>query len=260
MDHSILFLSKESIENALTTTNSKRFDKIKNNFERECENCDYNTSNYENMYKHKRVKHSDIKHKCTECDYSHAYPTKVKSHHRQVHLGIPRTRLDLCKKKVCKFFGTKNCIELKHFVFSCEQCEFSSKRGYGLKVHIQRIHEGEIPKRKYSSENESFSCDQCEFITKYRCDLKKHMSKKHIEEAVEGNYTDVKKCIIEDCQYKTLFKFELKNHIDTKHEGVVRFRCDFMNCSFGTNQGKRLKEHKGTPHEKKNVFFRALPE
>ena len=61
MDYSILFLSKESIENALTTTNRKRFNKIKNNFKRECENCDYNTSNYENLYKHKRVKHSDIK-------------------------------------------------------------------------------------------------------------------------------------------------------------------------------------------------------
>ena len=61
MDYSILFLSKESIENALTTTNSNRFDKIKNNFKKECGNCDYNTSNYEYMYRHRRVKHSDKK-------------------------------------------------------------------------------------------------------------------------------------------------------------------------------------------------------
>ena len=36
------------------------------------------------MYSHMRVKHTDLRIKCTECNFSH--PTKVNTHFKQVHL------------------------------------------------------------------------------------------------------------------------------------------------------------------------------
>ena len=32
-------------------------------------------------------------------------------------------------------------------------------------------------------------------------------------------------------------------HTSSQHEGIVRFRCEFMNCTFGTSEKKRFKEH-----------------
>ena len=81
MDYSNLFLNKESIENVLkisqkpTKSIGKGFASlVKSGGEKdaiqECNKCDYKTAIYRNMYQHNRVKHSDIKHKCTECDYT----------------------------------------------------------------------------------------------------------------------------------------------------------------------------------------------
>ena len=240
MDYSNLFLNKESIENVLkisqkpTKSIGKGFASlVKSGGEKdavqECNQCDYKTAIYNNMYQHNRVKHSDIKHKCTECDFTHAYPTKVKTHHKQVHLGVPKYRL-ICRKDSCRDVGKLECKELLHFLLVCAQCDFSTKRSDSLKIHTKTVHEGLV---------ESFPCNQCDFITNLKSSLKRHKSGKHIEEAMRERYL----CDYEGCAYKTLYKSGLRTHIETKHEGIVRFRCEFMNCTFGTNEIRHLKEH-----------------
>ena len=62
----------------------------------ECDQCDFKTSKYMAMYRHKREKHLVSKQKCTDCDYSHIYPNRVKMHHNRVHKGNKK------KKKLCK--------------------------------------------------------------------------------------------------------------------------------------------------------------
>ena len=249
MDYSNLFLTNESIENVFKTK-QKPIKSIGRGFAslvkpgaenvalQECKKCDYKSATYNNMYQHNRVKHTDIRHKCTECDFTHGYPTKVRTHHRQVHLGLPRSiKQPVCHKNDCEKFGKLDCKELLHLRIFCGQCDFSAKRTDALKIHTNRVHEGLI---------ELFTCDQCDFKTNLRGSLKRHISNNHINEAMQGRYADAEECDFEDCNFRTLFKSKLRSHIDIKHEGIVRFRCEFMNCAYGTNERKSLTEHTRT--------------
>ena len=254
MDYSNLFLNNELIDNVFKI-NQKRTKRIGRGFAslvklgaekdaiQECNKCDHKTGIYNNMYQHNRIIHSNIKHQCTECDYTHAYPSKVKSHHKQVHLGVPRnSRRQICRKDVCKDVGKSDCKEILHFLLFCDQCDFSTKRYDNLKIHIKRVHEGLI---------ELFACDQCDLSFNLKSSLKRHASVKHIGEAMKGIYRAVEECDFEDCTYKTQFKFKLRIHIETKHEGIVRFRCEFMNCTYGANDRRSLKEHTVTHSSEK---------
>ena len=202
MNYSSLFLSNESIQREFKDKKQTRIGRgfaslvklgAKKDFAEECGKCDYKTLIYNDMYRHNRIKHSDIKHKCTECNFSHAYPTKVRTHHRQVHLGVPRNRTkQICGKDVCKDVGKSDCKEILHFLFFCDQCDFSTKRNDALKIHTKRAHEGLV---------ESFPCNQCDFITNLKSSLKRHISGKHIEEAGHERYM----CDYEGCTYISLY-------------------------------------------------------
>ena len=240
MNYSTLFLSNESIQGVFKDKQQKSTAshvKVvpKKGFAEKCEKCDYKTSVGSYMYKHNRIKHSDIKHKCTECSFTHTFPTKVRTHYRQVHLGVPRNKTNKqtkqkCRKLNCKDVGKLDCKELLHFLLFCDQCDFSTNRNDALKIHINRVHEGLL---------ESFPCNQCDFITNLKSSLKKHTSGKHTTESMRERHT----CDYEGCTYKTFYKSGLRPHIETKHEGIVRFRCEFMNCTFGTNKRKKLIGH-----------------
>ena len=274
MNYSSLFLSNESIENVFKSKEQKTigrgFDslvnlKTKKDIEDKCGKCDYKTSIISYMYKHNRIKHSDIKHKCTECNYTHTFPTKVKTHHKQVHLGFPRSQNKLkCRKNICKDAGKSDCEELQHFLIYCVQCDYSTNRNDHLRTHTKRVHEGLLESFHCDQCNfstsrndvlkihtnkvheglvESFPCGECNYSTSLKSSLKKHISAKHIEEAMQGRYTDVAMCDHKGCSYKTLFIRQLRTHIDTKHKGIIRFRCEFMNCTFGTNQRRVLRIH-----------------
>ena len=129
-----------------------------------CDQCDYQTINHRYMFQHKRVHHSDTKRQCSECDFSHFYPNRVRTHFKQVHLGIKRKRkcqkdsceyfgtahcLDLtshskgplrCQRKWCKDFGKTYCTELaKHCLFICEQCKLTFDRSDALKFHNEKF-------------------------------------------------------------------------------------------------------------------------
>ena len=175
MNYSSLFLSNESIQNVFRDKPEKRTTSrvklvTKKDFSEQCEKCDYKTSIVSNMYKHNRIKHSDIKHKCTECNFTHTFPTKVRTHHRQVHLGIRRNQIQTkpkCRKLICKDVGKSDCKEFLHFLFFCAQCDFSTKSNYTLKSHNNTVHEGLI---------ESFPCNQCDFSSKSVADSHKKSS------------------------------------------------------------------------------------
>ena len=85
MNFSDLYLSQDSIDKEFSTNGSKRDkkSKLKSGFELECDKCDYKSAKELTMYRHRRIKHSGIKHKCTECDYTHLFPSKVRSHHKR---------------------------------------------------------------------------------------------------------------------------------------------------------------------------------
>ena len=215
MDYSNLFLSHESIENVLKIsqkpkTKTKSIGKgfaslVKSGGEKdavqECKKCEYKTARYDLMYQHNRRKHSDIKHKCTECEFTNAYRTKVKTHHKQVHLGIPRPGVPLvCRKDNCENSGKSDCLELSHFRNFCDQCEFSSRKLYDLKSHTKITHEGFTG---------SFPCAECDFSTDVRDSLRKHTMRVH-----EGT---IELFACDQCDFETNIKSSLKRHISAKH-------------------------------------------
>ena len=225
----------------------------------QCEQCEYKTSKYDSMYSHVRVNHTDFRIKCTECNYSHSFQTKVNKHYKEVHLGQKRSRPCrgyICRKKSCSKFDTKNCTELEsHAVISCDKCNFSTITSDRLKFHIKSVHD------LFSI----YKCEQCNFstVTSDRLNF-------HIESVHDGiiykcehcpSYTAFKRkrawrehilrkhsktlltCSDQECEFETRYKRTLKMHIESKHEGVVRYKCDSMNCSYKTNDSKCLKEH-----------------
>ena len=191
-----------------------------------CDKCDYHSPKYTDMWTHKATKHSESKYKCSECNFSHYFPNRVKIHHNQVHLGIKRSRGPggHCQTEHCKYYGTENCPNslLHEKMFLCDQCNYSATRKGNLKIHIQHDHEGIV-----------FPCTKCTFSAERLSSLKWHTRTLH-----EDN-----KFHCDQCDYTAREKWHIKKHSLTKHEGLMRYKCEYMNCSYGTDLRRTLKYH-----------------
>ena len=212
--------------------------RLQNVLVEECDQCEYKTTRFQAMHKHKREKHSGIKQRCTDCEYSHFYPNRVKMHYNTVHMGIKRGRgLEKlkCRRESCEFSGTTNCLELEsHSFFFCEQCQLTFERSDSLKFHINKIHEGLV-----------FKCEHCVTYSTARKDtLERHILYRHSDEESKQNRKP-RFCQEEGCTYIDI-NGDLKRHIETKHEGIIRFKCHVMNCSFGSSTKKDLHRHSRT--------------
>ena len=144
----------------------------------------------------------------------------------------------------CQYAGTANCLELQtHSLFLCEQCQLSFKRNDSLKSHNDKIHEGLV-----------FTCEYCDsYSTARKNDFKRHILSKHTEKyskPAKARGHSAKLCKEEGCTYIDL-NGTLKRHVETKHEGMIRFKCHVMNCSFGSSGQKNLRRHART-HEKES--------
>ena len=133
----------------------------------ECEICNYSSTKKQLFYEHKLTKHTDVKHTCTECEYTHRFPNRVKSHYKHVHLKILRS--SKCKIKSCKN-GQRGICELPiHTSVFCDQCNFSSQYKQRLTVHVEMVHEGIV-----------YRCDYCpDFNTGSKIKLSSHKRKVH---------------------------------------------------------------------------------
>ena len=214
MNYPSLSLSQESIEIAFAVKkNSAKKpsfkDKFSNGDDQKCEKCDYRTSKHEHMRQHMVTKHSGVKHKCAYCDYTHYYPSTIKTHESQVHKKIARISGKenmVCNDKQCPHFFTKECKEIEnHGRHFCTKCEYTTKRTADLKVHIQSVHEGVV-----------FSCEECHYS-----DLNKRRLTKHIRSVHEGV---IFSC--DECQFSSKEKRRLNQHIQAVHEGEKPNKCN----------------------------------
>ena len=185
---------------------------LQNPVTEECDQCDYKTSNHFYMFQHKRVHHSDTKQHCSECDYSHFYPNRVRQHFKRVHLGIKRKS----KKS-----------------YQCQQCQLTFDRSDSLKFHKKEIHKGVV-----------YNCEVCkEYSTPKKSNLARHILINHSD--VKPNF-----CTEEDCTYRTHSATNLRQHTESKHEGIIRFKCGVTNCTFGCSTQKDLRRHIKTHSQK----------
>ena len=59
---------------------------VHQDIEQKCDQCNFKTLKFETMRYHIKAKHSETKISSSQCDFSQPVSSKVKSHHRQVHL------------------------------------------------------------------------------------------------------------------------------------------------------------------------------
>ena len=213
---------------------------------KKCDQCDYENFNYNNLYVHKRTYHmEDMKQKCSQCDKTYHYQSKLKQHFNQVHLKIGRKNAFsgykiMCRFQSCPDFKTTNCKEIEaHARFLCEYCPFSSRSRNAREGHVQFEHEGVV-----------FKCDLCtECSVKTKRALDRHMKSKH--PSPEQTATRLF-CEENECTYTTCVDFYLKRHIKERHSGEIMYKCDVMNCSYGTEHKKDFRYHTKC-HTKKQI-------
>ena len=151
------------------------------------------------MYDHILVRHSEVKHKCTECDYQHHFLNRVGTHFKQVHMGIPRGNRS-CKSTKCPNFGTTLCLFLEdHVLYQCEQCKFSARSSRAVNLHVQSVHEGI-----------AFRCEFCQ-----KSFVERRGRKYHVQSVHEGITF---RC--EFCQKSYVEKKKLQRHIKEAHQEI----------------------------------------
>ena len=93
-----IFLDKMSYKQATNVTQSKY----------KCDICDYNTTKKELIRQHTLTKHSEVKHKCPNCAFTHYYSGKVRRHFQEVHLKKGRDKKTKdCFEKGCQIPNKK---------------------------------------------------------------------------------------------------------------------------------------------------------
>ena len=196
---------------------------------KKCDQCDYENLFNNNLYVHKRTHHmEDMKQKCSECDKSYHYQSKLKQHFNQVHLKIRRIQKNyqghkICRVKNCPDFNTTDCEELDtHSQYFCDQCPFVSQRKDTTDSHIQFAHNGVV-----------FKCDLCtEYTVQTKSALERHMKLKH---PGPGQKVEYLVCTEDGCSYKTVaINSDMKRHIREQHEGLKPY-------NYNTLQGKVSK-------------------
>ena len=233
MNYPSLSLSREMIEGAQTNGPRKP---TQNDETLKCTKCDYKTEKKNYLDNHTRGKHPKSKIKCLNCDFVHAFPSKIKQHHKIVHLGIKRYKKYKwddrykCKIHLCQYFGKNTCQDLKqHSLLFCKQCEYSAKTNQELKIHVQGVHEGI-----------AYPCDQCLYVSKRKSDLLMHSKSKHTH-IFFG-------CSEENCSYETYSENVLKKHVESEHEGIAH-PCAICGQRFKFRD--RLRNHISHKHLKK---------
>ena len=70
--------------------------------------------------------------------------------------------------------------------------------------------------------------------------LKTHIRRQHADEETKQKIksqtkTKIKQCLYENYLFKTQKPAQLRQHVESKQEGIIHFRCDYMNCTYGTD-------------------------
>ena len=77
-----------------------------------------------------------------------------------------------------------------------------------------------------------YKCTLCDKTFMMKKGLKEH-SKRHGEKVYNCNF----------CDKTFVIKKTMKTHIRNIHEGVGRFKCGYINCTFGTYDKRVLEIH-----------------
>ena len=142
--------------------------------------------------------------------------------------------------------------EISSKLHRCNSCDKTFKSPLGLKLHLEKIHDG----------NGLFKCDFCDMASFSEKRVQRHKKKHHksgMEELKSTKGFRVKKYSkkksidfnCESCEKNFPVREHLKRHIEIVHEGK-RLKCNFCSLTFTTSQ--ILLRHFGRKHEDNGIF------
>ena len=227
MDYPSLFIQNDSIQKVFLDKMSHKQASNVTHSKYKCDLCDYKTTKKELMRQHILTKHSEVKHRCPNCAFTHYYSGKVRSHFQEVHLKEKRRRdrPQDCFEIDCK--NTQNegsCEELGHNKLVCEQCDYRAFTKGTMANHIRNKHEGYL-----------FSCNQCDFKNPRNDAVYAHIARIH-----DGV---VYRC--ERCDLVMTSKGSLKSH-NYFHHSDKTFQCDV--CIYKCGNKSILNNHRRKVH------------
>ena len=131
-----------------------------------CDDCEEIFNNFETFKLHSRKHTSSTEHKCEECHATFSSKTNLNRHsleeHKIVNINVKKT-------------------SLKHYPFTCDECDFYTKRKHYLQLHMLKMH-GPDP--------EMMSCNLCQETFKYRSNLSRHKRRLHESEIIISDILD----------------------------------------------------------------------
>ncbi len=160
-------------------------------------NCSYNTNKQKLLSLHFKRAHSQQStstetYSCVVCGNQYETKCGLKN-----HMGVSHPTTNGCDIKFLNFicdisgcdakFSFKSDLErhkLKHKdskLFSCDVCDFSTKRKSDLTRH---------KKLKHDENQQILKCDACSYETKNSCHMRRHKERKHAGTSYELTHVD----------------------------------------------------------------------
>ena len=160
-------------------------------------NCSYNTNKQKLLSLHFKRAHSQQPtstetYSCVVCGNQYQTKSGLKN-----HMGVNHPTTNGCETKFLNFFcdisgcdakfSFKSDLErhkLKHQdskVFSCDVCDFSTKRKSDLTRH---------KKLKHDENQQIFKCNICSYETKNSSHMRRHKERKHAATSYELTHVD----------------------------------------------------------------------
>ena len=128
----------------------------------QCKDCDMNCSNIGNLQRHRHARHRDLGDESqdkaiTECGListNQETPSlQCQEYHQQSNADTPNEMKAIRPTS-------------QYSIIKCEECKQTFFSKDGLRVHIERIHEGI-----------NYGCGVCDYVAGYRSSIRKHCRK-----------------------------------------------------------------------------------
>ena len=220
-----------------------------------CMWCDYMSESRDDLQKHEKTMHSEVKVDFIEYDdrlydlenadenvdvsmkeQSQDVPKASISNEekedtiddtkneQESKIGIIHSNNDVSREKEVK--GSRHVN-----IYNCDQCDYMTSRKVYLVGHTKYAHKGNA---------NMIVCDHCDYITEQKQNFMKHLTKRH--SGVKVKLDDIKKFSCLQCNYKSSRKANLDGHIKYVHQRIINMTaCEL--CDYMTERSDQLKNH-----------------
>eukprot|EP00057_Strongylocentrotus_purpuratus_P002528 XP_003724698.1 PREDICTED: endothelial zinc finger protein induced by tumor necrosis factor alpha [Strongylocentrotus purpuratus] len=215
-----------------------------------CKICGYRARQRGHVVVHMQMHEEQKPYICVKCDYSTTQPSHLRVHMR-VHADEEEQDEgdgNYISEQLASLKEQMKSEEEKMQLFSCNQCDYVTKRKHNLIQHLA-VHTGAKPYKcdlcDYSSSQKGhlnvhirthtkekpFKCPKCPFASTVPKSLREHLQMHYGQRPLKCPY----------CSFSSSQAFSIKRHI-ALHEDVKSFSCKF--CSYKTTVEDDFNHHR----------------